>query len=126
LHILNESLFAEFLLQALPQILLQLWNNWLLDQWPILALLSLGTSATIFVLGFIRYGSNAFSTSPYAIKDVPIYLWGGLEIVANNDDGDEKSLSDAETVYTVAEKQSELFRAGLPMKISWCVCTQVE
>ena len=121
LHILNESLFAECVLQALPQILLQLWNNWSLGEWPLLALISLGTSGAVFILGVIRYGSNALSASPYLIKNVPIYLWTGLEIVANDEEEEELSISDAETVHVAADSQPDLFRAGRVQKISWFV-----
>ena len=96
LHILNESLFAEFAFQAFPQLILQFINNYMLEglaprKWSNLSLLSLATSGIIFVLGFLRYGRNALSREPFPIQTLPMYLCkiGNFLVQIKHEEGDD-------------------------------------
>jgi len=84
--ILNESLFAEFLSETLPQLVIQGVNNKLIGMWTSMAIFSACLSITIAVNGVYRYGYYTVWLG-MNIDDVPtkISIAGVINVTLKND-----------------------------------------
>jgi hypothetical protein len=84
--ILNESLFAEFLSETLPQLVIQGVNNKLIGMWTPMAIFSACLSITIAVNGVYRYGYYTIWLG-MNIDDVPtkISIAGVINVTLKND-----------------------------------------
>ena len=84
--ILNEALFAEFLSETLPQLVIQGVNNKLIGMWTPTAIFSAALSIVIAVNGVYRYGYYTIWLG-MNIDDVPtkISLGGVVNVVLKND-----------------------------------------
>lgn len=75
---LNESLFFEFLMESLPQFLLQVINNTLLEEWTMIGILSTSLSIYMSLNGFYRFWYLQYVKS-MSFRDIPVGF-PGLEI----------------------------------------------
>ena len=84
--ILNEALFAEFMVETLPQLVLQAVNNTYLNNWQGVGIFSTVLSISIATNGLYRYGYYSLWLG-MRIEDVPtkISIGGliGLQIASN-------------------------------------------
>ena len=89
ISLLNEALFAEFLFESLPQMVVQSLNNTLTQLWNPIGIFSMCLSVFVMLNGLYRYGYYSFWLG-YSIQNVPTEISiGGIKVsIENTDDKD--------------------------------------
>ncbi len=86
---LNEAMFAEFLFESLPQMVVQSMNNTLTQLWNPIGVFSMCLSVAVMLNGLYRYGYYSFWLG-YSIQNVPTEIsFGGIK-VSVEDENDKK------------------------------------
>lgn len=113
--LLNEALFAEFLFESIPQMVVQSLNNTLTQLWNPIGIFSMCLSVSVMLNGLYRYGYYSFWLG-YSIQNVPTEInLGGIKIsvegendkkINNNDRTDSVSgaITDIESSFVPLEE----------------------
>ena len=103
---MNESMLSEFLLESIPQLLLQGLNNTATDQWDGgVSLFSFAFSATVVLNSVYRFGYYKLWRGGVTVAEVP------NRVVIPNPCGESiKFELGREDAITEAERESNLFR----------------
>ena len=90
ISLLNEALFAEFLFESLPQMVVQSMNNTLTQLWNPIGIFSMCLSVAVMLNGLYRYGYYSFWLG-YSIQNVPTEISiGGIKVSVENADDKDK------------------------------------
>ncbi len=90
ISLLNEALFAEFLFESLPQMVVQSMNNTLTQLWNPIGIFSMCLSVSVMLNGLYRYGYYSFWLG-YSIQNVPTEISiGGIKVSVESADDKDK------------------------------------
>ena len=88
--LLNEALFAEFIFESLPQMVVQSMNNTLTQLWNPIGIFSMCLSVAVMLNGLYRYGYYSFWLG-YSIQNVPTEIsFGGIKVSVEGGNDKEK------------------------------------